>query len=53
MPEPQSLYLYGGSHATVGDARSDLDHLRELHSCKHIGHRDAVASAGATMDRSA
>ena len=43
MPESKRLYLYGGAYATTDDARADLEHLRELHSDKHIGRYDAVA----------
>jgi uncharacterized membrane protein len=43
MPGSKRLYLYGGAYAATDDARADLEHLRELHSGKHIGRYDAVA----------
>lgn len=43
MPQSKRLYLYGGAYATSDDARADLEHLRQLHSDKHIGRYDAVA----------
>lgn len=43
MPESKRLYVYGGAYAAIDDARADLEHLRDLHSGKHIGRYDAVA----------